>query len=111
MNIATIVPLWPGNVGLVQAAVAIPLRNGSGIPVATGFAYGLALQALEMACGVGLGLLALAREGISLAVLRRMQDDDDRSTENVVEEVHELERDIDESTERPAAREGASISR
>ena len=27
MNIATIVPLWPGNIGLVQAAVALPLRN------------------------------------------------------------------------------------
>ena len=27
MNVATIVPLWPGNVGLVQAAVALPLRN------------------------------------------------------------------------------------
>jgi len=112
MNIATIVPLWPGNVGLVQAAVAIPLRNGYGVAYATGFAFGLALQALEMACGVGLGLLALAREGISLAVLKRMRDDDeDQSTENVVEHVHELERDIDESAEQPAAREGASISR
>ncbi len=111
MNIATIVPLWPGNVGLVQAAVAIPLRNGYGVPVATGFAFGLALQALEMACGVGLGLLALAREGISLAVLRRMQDDEGDSSENAVEEVHELERDIEESSEQPAAREGASLSR
>ncbi len=111
MNIATIVPLWPGNVGLVQAAVAIPLRNGYGVPVATGFAFGLALQALEMACGVGLGLLALAREGISLAVLRRMQDDEEDSSENAVEEVHELERDIEESSEKPAAREGASLSR
>ena len=37
MNIATIVPLWPGNVGLVQAAVALPLRN-YGVPYATGFA-------------------------------------------------------------------------
>ncbi len=67
MNVATIVPLWPGNVGLVQAAVAVPLRN-YGVPYATGFAFGLALQAIEMACGVALGLLALAREGISLAV-------------------------------------------
>ena len=25
MNVATIFPLWPGNVGLVQAAVALPL--------------------------------------------------------------------------------------
>jgi uncharacterized protein (TIRG00374 family) len=105
MNIATIFPLWPGNVGLVQAAVALPLRN-YGVPYATGFAYGLALQALEIACGVGLGLLALAREGISLAVLRRMQTDE--PAENAVETVHEMTEEI--AHERPAAREGASLS-
>ncbi len=110
MNIATIVPLWPGNVGLVQAAVALPLRN-YGVPYATGFAYGLVLQALEMACGVGLGLLALAREGISLAVLRRLDDDEDTSAENAVEEVHEIERELDEATEHSSAREGASLTR
>jgi uncharacterized membrane protein YbhN (UPF0104 family) len=110
MNIATIVPLWPGNVGLVQAAVALPLRN-YGVPYATGFAYGLALQALEMACGVGLGLLALAREGISLAVLRRMRDEEGDSSENAIEGVHELERAIEEETEHEPAREGASLTR
>jgi uncharacterized protein (TIRG00374 family) len=116
MNVATIVPLWPGNVGLVQAAVAIPLRN-YGVPYATGFAYGIVLQALEMACGVGLGLLALAREGISFAVLRRMQDDEDASTENAVAEVHEMERDLEAGAgsgsepEPEPAREGASLSR
>jgi uncharacterized protein (TIRG00374 family) len=111
MNIATIVPLWPGNVGLVQAAVALPLRNGYGIPYATGFAYGLALQALEMACGVGLGLLALAREGISLAVLRRMREDEDDSAESAVEEVRQLEQDLAEASEHSTAREGAPLSR
>jgi uncharacterized protein (TIRG00374 family) len=110
MNIATIVPLWPGNVGLVQAAVALPLRN-YGVPYATGFAYGLALQALEMACGVGLGLLALMREGISLAVLRRMQDDEGEPSRDAVDEVHELERDIEEDAEHAKAREGASLTR
>ena len=80
MNVATIFPLWPGNVGLVQAAVALPLRN-YGVPYATGFAYGLALQAIEMACGVGLGLIAIAREGISFAMLRRMEDDEQSSRE------------------------------
>ena len=108
MNIATIVPLWPGNVGLVQAAVAVPLRN-YGVPYATGFAYGLALQALEMACGVGLGLLALAREGISVAVLRRMRDDEEDHDDDsdVVDEVEELIEDL----EPEAAREGAPVSR
>jgi uncharacterized protein (TIRG00374 family) len=110
MNVATIVPLWPGNVGLVQAAVALPLRN-YGVPYATGFAYGLALQALEMACGIGLGLIAIAREGISFAMLRRMEDQEQSSTENVVEEVDELVEELDGETEPEAAREGAAVSR
>ena len=107
MNVATIVPLWPGNVGLVQAAVALPLRN-YGVPYATGFAYGLALQAIEIACGVGLGLIAIAREGISFAMLRRMEDDDE-SSEDVLGEVHELVEELEHESE--AAREGAAVSR
>lgn len=106
MNVATIIPLWPGNFGLVQAAVAVPLRN-YGVAYATGFAFGLALQAIEIACGVALGLAALAREGISVAVLRRMQDGEGDSSENAVEEVEELADDV----EHEAAREGASVSR
>ncbi len=46
MNIATIFPLWPGNVGLVQAAVALPLLQ-YGVPYARGFAFGIGLQAIE----------------------------------------------------------------
>jgi uncharacterized protein (TIRG00374 family) len=109
MNIATIVPLWPGNVGLVQAAVALPLRN-YGVPYATGFAYGLALQAIEMACGISLGLIAIAREGISFAMLRRMEDDE-QSSENAVEEVREMVEELDQQDEPEAAREGAAVSR
>jgi uncharacterized protein (TIRG00374 family) len=111
MNVATIVPLWPGNVGLVQAAVALPLRN-YGVPYAIGFAYGLVLQAIEMACGISLGLLAIAREGISFAVLRRMEDDQD-STENAVAEVDEMVEDLEDEaeSETEAAREGAAVSR
>ena len=105
MNVATIVPLWPGNVGLVQAAVALPLRN-YGVPYATGFAYGLALQAIEIACGVGLGLIALAREGISFAVLRRMEDEE-KSAEDTLDGVRELVEDL----EHEAARESAAVPR
>jgi glycosyltransferase 2 family protein len=105
MNVATIVPLWPGNVGLVQAAVALPLRN-YGVPYATGFAYGIALQAIEIACGVGLGLLALAREGISVAMLRRMQDEEEPS-ESAEAEMEE----VVEELEQEAAREGAPVPR
>ena len=107
MNIATIVPLWPGNIGLVQAAVALPLRN-YGVAYPVGFAYGIVLQAIEIACGVGLGLVAIAREGISVAMLRRM-DDDEESSENAVDGVHEIIEELDQDSE--AAREGAAVSR
>jgi uncharacterized membrane protein YbhN (UPF0104 family) len=73
MNVATIFPLWPGNVGLVQAAVALPLVR-YGVSYARGFAFGIGLQAIEASVGVGVGLLFLAREGLSYAMLKRMPD-------------------------------------
>jgi glycosyltransferase 2 family protein len=87
MNVATIFPLWPGNVGLMQAAIALPLSTSYGVYYPTGFAYGLALQAVEMSVGVGLGLAFLAREGISFAGLRGIRDDgeeDEPSGETVI---------------------------
>ena len=72
MNVATIFPLWPGNVGLVQAAIAIPLSQYYNVPRATGIAFGFGLQAIEASVGVGIGLVFLAREGLSLATLREM---------------------------------------
>ena len=73
MNVATIFPLWPGNVGLLQAAVALPLVP-YGVAYSTGFAFGIGLQAIEMSVGVGVGLIFLAREGLSFAMLRGMPD-------------------------------------
>jgi hypothetical protein len=71
MNMAAIVPLWPGNVGLLQVAIAAPLV-GYGIPYAQGFAFGLGLQIIEASVGIGFGLVFLGREGLSYAALRRM---------------------------------------
>ena len=39
INVATIFPLWPGNFGLVQIAVALPLVN-YGVAYAHGVAFG-----------------------------------------------------------------------
>ncbi|HEY0415203.1 MAG TPA: lysylphosphatidylglycerol synthase transmembrane domain-containing protein [Gaiellaceae bacterium] len=89
MNVATIVPLWPGNVGLVQIAVATPLVN-YGIAYAHGIAFGIGLQAIEASVGIGIGLVFLAREGLSFATLKQM---DDRVEETVdAEEEQEPER-------------------
>jgi len=81
MNVATIFPLWPGNIGLLQAAVALPLVQ-YGVAYSVGFAYALVLQVIEMSVGVCIGLLFLAREGLSFANLRAMPE----ATEIPVEE-------------------------
>jgi hypothetical protein len=86
MNVATIFPLWPGNIGLLQAAVALPLRQ-YGVAYGTGFASGLVLQAVEMSVGIGVGLLFLMREGLSLATLQTMEKDEEVSAENALAEL------------------------
>jgi glycosyltransferase 2 family protein len=88
MNLVTVFPFWPGNVGLVQAAVALALLS-YGVAYAHGVAYGVGLQAIEASVGVGLGLAFLAREGFSFAMLRRMPEvtDVDIDEEERVERI------------------------
>ena len=74
MNVATIFPLWPGNFGLVQIAIACRSCN-YGVEYAHGVAFGIGLQAIEASVGVGVGLIFLAREGLSYATLRDIDDD------------------------------------
>jgi uncharacterized protein (TIRG00374 family) len=84
MNVATIFPLWPGNFGLVQIAVAFPLTN-YGVEYAHGVAFGIGLQAIEASVGVGVGLIFLAREGLSYATLRTFDDSPRESSEDTLE--------------------------
>jgi glycosyltransferase 2 family protein len=71
MNVVNVIPLWPGNVGAVQAAIALPLTS-YGVAYADGIAFGFGLQAIEASVGIGIGLVFLAREGLSFATLRGM---------------------------------------
>ncbi len=80
MNVATIFPLWPGNVGLLQAAIAYPLTN-YGVDVSHGIAFGIGLQAIEASVGVGIGLIFLAREGLSYATLKQIPSGDEGEVE------------------------------
>ena len=108
MNIATIVPLWPGNIGLVQAAVALPLRD-YGVPYAIGFAYGLVLQAIEIRVGVGARPDRDRPRGHLVRDAPPHGEDDEESSEDAVEEVREMVEELDASDE--AARESAAVSR
>jgi uncharacterized protein (TIRG00374 family) len=92
MNVATVFPLWPGNFGLLQAAVALPLVS-YGVAYARGFAYGLGLQMVEAAVGVGLGLVFLAHEGLSFATLREMPREADASPPEAVGAIETVEAD------------------
>jgi uncharacterized protein (TIRG00374 family) len=89
MNVVMIFPFWPGNVGLVQAAVAAALLP-YGISYGHGILFGIGLQAIEASVGIGLGFVFLAREGFTFAMLRRMP------------EVTEMDVDEDERVERIA---------
>ena len=73
MNIATIFPLWPGNVGLAAGGGRDAARP-YGVAVRERLRVRVGLQAIEMSVGVGVGLVFLAREGISFAMLRRMPE-------------------------------------
>ena len=80
INVVTVFPFWPGNVGLVQAAIAVSLSQ-YGVPYGRGFAFGIGLQAIEASVGIGIGTLFLAREGLTYASLKSMEtsepDEDD----------------------------------
>ena len=71
MNVVTIFPFSPGDVGLVQVAIASAL-TGYGVAYGNSMASRFGLQAIEASVGIGVGLLFLAREGLSFAMLRVM---------------------------------------
>jgi uncharacterized membrane protein YbhN (UPF0104 family) len=78
MNVALVLPLWPGNVGIQQAAIAIPLV-AYGVGHSRAIAYGIALQAIESSVGYVFGIGSLFREGLSFGRLRAMSARDPAS--------------------------------
>ena len=80
INVATVFPLWPGNVGLVQIAIATPLVS-YGVAYAHGVAFGIGLQAIEASVGIGVGVVFLTREGLSYASLKSMEQEEEHEEE------------------------------
>jgi len=95
INVVTIVPFWPGNIGAVQIAIATSLV-GYDVAYARGFAFGIVLQAIEASVGVGVGLIFLAREGLSYATLRDLEEP--------------IESEAEDPPEREAERPRAGVS-
>jgi len=70
VNVTAVVPATPSNVGVFQLATISVLHTGFGIGTADALAYGVILQAVEIATAVALGLPALVREGLTWSDLR-----------------------------------------
>jgi phosphatidylinositol alpha-mannosyltransferase len=60
-----LLPLTPGDVGVFQAAAAAVLHAGWQVPVSAGVAFGVVLQAVELAAALLMGVPALILEGLS----------------------------------------------
>jgi uncharacterized protein (TIRG00374 family) len=60
-SVATVFTFWPGNVGIVQAAIAAALVP-AGVPPQAAVTFGIALQAAEALAAAGPGGAALAVE-------------------------------------------------
>jgi phosphatidylinositol alpha-mannosyltransferase len=70
VNVTAVVPATPSNIGIFQVAVISVLHTGFGVSTADALAYGVILQAVEIATAVTLGLPALVREGLTWSDLR-----------------------------------------
>jgi phosphatidylinositol alpha-mannosyltransferase len=70
VNVTAVVPATPSNIGVFQLAVISVLTTGFGIGAADALAYGVILQAVEIATAVALGLPALVREGLTWSDMR-----------------------------------------
>ena len=64
------IPATPSNIGVFQLATISVLTTGFGVGAADALAYGVILQAVEIATAVALGLPALVREGVTWQDMR-----------------------------------------
>jgi phosphatidylinositol alpha-mannosyltransferase len=70
VNVTAVVPATPSNIGVFQLAVISVLHTGFGVSTPDALAYGVILQAVEIATAVALGVPALVREGMTWGDLR-----------------------------------------
>jgi phosphatidylinositol alpha-mannosyltransferase len=69
VNVTAVLPATPSNLGVFQAA-CVAVLSGYGVSHADALAYGIILQAVEIATAVTLGMPALLREGTSWKDMR-----------------------------------------
>jgi phosphatidylinositol alpha-mannosyltransferase len=72
VNVTAVVPVAPSNVGVFQAA-CVAVLSAYGVAGDRALAYGIVLQAVEVATALALGLPALAGEGLTWQQVRRAE--------------------------------------
>jgi phosphatidyl-myo-inositol alpha-mannosyltransferase len=70
VNVTAVLPATPSNVGVFQLATVSVLTTGFGVSAVDALAYGVILQAVEVATALALGLPALVREGVTWSDMR-----------------------------------------
>ena len=65
VNVTAALPATPSNLGVFQAACVAVLHGAYGVGSADALAYGIVLQAVEIATAVIMGTPALLKEGLS----------------------------------------------
>ena len=70
VNVTAVVPATPANVGVFQAACVAVLAGAYHVSVPDAVAYGIILQAVEVAAAVIMGMPALVKEGLSWKEVR-----------------------------------------
>jgi len=70
VTVAQIFPVLPGNLGVFQAAVVVPITSAYPVSSASALAFAVGLQATEVVVGVAIGFLFLMVEGVSFRQLR-----------------------------------------
>ena len=65
VNVTAVLPATPSNLGVFQAACVAVLAGAYGVGTADALAYGIILQAVEIATAVVMGAPALVKEGLS----------------------------------------------
>jgi phosphatidylinositol alpha-mannosyltransferase len=69
VNVTAVLPATPSNLGVFQAA-CVAVLTAYGVGAADALAYGIILQAVEIATAIVMGTPALVKEGLSWREVR-----------------------------------------
>jgi uncharacterized membrane protein YbhN (UPF0104 family) len=77
-NLVQLFPITPGNLGVFQGVTALGLTGLYNVDTNTAVTFSIGLQLIEALLGVGVGLVCLSMEGMSVATLRREVEEEER---------------------------------